>query len=89
MAEKEKDKNVEKSEAVKASQAVKAKPAPKQAEPLAPVEQYAAEANLKTWQIAALRRYAKWADGKQITRSQFDAAVSGFKSRVMGGGKAA
>lgn len=54
---------------------------------LYPVETLANNAGLKPWQLAGLRQATGWADGKQVTLSEFAAAVQRFEQRGMGGGK--
>jgi hypothetical protein len=54
--------------------------------PLMPVETLAEEARIPTWELAALRQAARWADGKQVTQGEFDIALENLRNRPQGGG---
>ncbi|MBI4621042.1 MAG: hypothetical protein HY739_12925 [Desulfobacterales bacterium] len=56
-------------------------------EDLKPVEDLAEEAELKPWETAGLARAAGWTEGKQVTKNEFDSAVSAFRCRPQGGGR--
>ncbi|NDV18267.1 hypothetical protein GO013_02405 [Pseudodesulfovibrio sp. JC047] len=54
--------------------------------PLMPVETLADTAKLPSWELAALRQATDWADGKQVTQSEFDTALNRLRTRPQGGG---
>lgn len=54
--------------------------APAQAE-RQPFETYMA--GLPTWKQAAVRAYADWPQGREVTRAEFDAALHGALSEVI------
>ena len=56
-------------------------------EGLKPVEDLAEEAKLKPWETAGLLRAAGWAEGKQVTKNEFDSVLSAFRCRPQGGGR--
>ena len=58
-----------------------------QANALYLVENLAAERNLAVWFVAGLRQATGWADGKMVTREEFDAAATRFAARPQGSGK--
>ncbi len=51
------------------------------------VEEIARERGLPIWYLAGLRRAKGWAQGKQVTAAEFDAAAAAFDARPQGGGK--
>ena len=54
---------------------------------LFPVEQLADERELPVWELAALRHATGWADGKQVSATEFDQALTRFRNRPQGGGR--
>jgi hypothetical protein len=50
-----------------------------------PVEALAAD--LPAWELAALRRAARWAEGKQVSEAEFTAALDQLRNRPQGGGR--
>ena len=70
---------------VAVEKAAKTEPGPESQ--LVPVEELAAGARLKPWELAGLMRAAGWAPGKQVTVKVFEQAVAAFRNRPQGGGK--
>ncbi|MDK2955413.1 MAG: hypothetical protein PWQ57_909 [Desulfovibrionales bacterium] len=54
---------------------------------LALVEEWAKEAGVKAWELAALRRAAGWLAGKHVTQDDFDDALTRLRARTVGGGR--
>jgi len=57
-----------------------------EAPPIFPVEALAEEKGIPAWEVAALRQGMNWADGKQVTKDEFDIALDRLRSRPQGGG---
>lgn len=55
--------------------------------PLVAVTELAAHAGLPAWELAALMRSARWAEGKHLTQAEFDTALAALRNRPMGGGQ--
>ena len=53
---------------------------------LSPVEALAGGRKIPAWELAGLRRAMRWAEGKQVTEAEFDAALERFRNRPQGGG---
>ncbi|WP_051294824.1 hypothetical protein [Maridesulfovibrio bastinii] len=86
MAKKEQAKSVDVSK--DESQRVAAEPpdaAAVKAESLVAVETLGAD--IPAWQLAGLMRSNRWAEGKMLTRAEFDAALDNFRKRPLGGGR--
>lgn len=58
-----------------------------QASALYLVEDLASERNLASWFVAGLRQATGWAEGKRVTREEFDTAAARFAARPQGSGK--
>lgn len=56
---------------------------------LRPVEELAAMASVKEWELAGLMRAAGWAAGKECSPALFARALTAFRSRPQGGGRIA
>lgn len=56
-------------------------------EELKDVSGLAEDMGLKSWERAGLLSAAGWAEGKQVTRSAFEKALEGFRTRRQGGGR--
>lgn len=54
---------------------------------LFPIEKLAKETALKSWELAGLRQYTGWMEGKQVTENQFSQALDSFRNRPQGGGR--
>lgn len=54
-----------------------------------PVEKLAGKAGMKAWELAGIRRYLGWPDGKQVSEKDFSEAVKRFRNRPQGGGNIA
>jgi hypothetical protein len=54
---------------------------------LKPVEDLADNAGMKNWETAGLVRATGWREGKRVTQSEFDGALSAFRARPQGGGR--
>lgn len=67
----------------------KKSPAKKSAAPeeIRPVGELAQAAGIPLWETAALRQFAGWALGKQVTQTQFDAALFRLRNRRQGTGR--
>ncbi|XPV77686.1 MAG: hypothetical protein ACNI27_07145 [Desulfovibrio sp.] len=50
---------------------------------LFPVEELAEE--LPRWEIAGLMRAAKWAEGKLVSKAEFESQLLKFRNRAQGG----
>ena len=65
--------------------------APKSREQASPalylVEDLATERNLAVWFVAGLRQATDWAEGKMVTREEFDTALGRFSARPQGSGR--
>jgi len=57
-----------------------------EAPPMFPVEELAKDAGIPAWELAALRVGMNWAQGKQVSRTEFDHALNRLRTRPQGGG---
>ncbi|MBU1002790.1 MAG: hypothetical protein KKE73_09730 [Proteobacteria bacterium] len=58
-----------------------------EAEGLYPVDELATINDLAPWELASLKRFAGWAEGRQVSEDDFNNALTLFRGRTMGGGK--
>lgn len=65
------------------------KPSGKKGPEIFPVEDLAGKAGIKQWELAGIRRYLGWPDGKQVSEKDFSDAVERFRNRPQGGGNVA
>ncbi len=56
---------------------------------LRPIEDLAQAACVPAWELAGLMRAVSWAEGKQVTEKDFNAALNALKKRGQGGGRIA
>ena len=55
-------------------------------EPLADVSDLAKAAGIPAWETAAMMAACGWAEGKQVSQSDFDKALAAFRRRGQGSG---
>ncbi|WP_419787217.1 hypothetical protein [Pseudodesulfovibrio sp.] len=57
-----------------------------EATPVFPVETLAKGVGITAWELAALRVGMNWAEGKAVSKTEFDNALNRLRTRPQGGG---
>lgn len=51
------------------------------------VQKIAGQRGIPEWETAGMMRAVGWASGKQVTKTQFETALTNFRNRRQGGGR--